>query len=379
MTILQLTSHLDIGGVVRYVLGLSQQLAERGHRVIIASDGGHCEAAVARLGLTHWRLPLRTSAEFSWRVLRSWRALSIRLQRDPVDLIHAHTRVSQVIAERLARQFQIPYVTTWHGIFKRRLGRRLWPCTGHLTVAVSQPVRASLLQDFHVPTARARYIPNGVDPAYYVAVPDGAIVRACRERWHVPAHHPVIGSIGRMASGRVKGFDLLLTATYFLRRMIPQVELVMAGDGPRRPFLEDITEQLRIRECVHFVGSVDDIRVALAMMDVFVFPSRWPEGFGLSLIEAMAAGKPVVATRVGAVPDIVEDGRSGLLVPPEDPAALAEAIARLLNDRAAAARLGAQAQQRVREQFSLARMVGEMEVLYRELCEPGQGTKDGVT
>lgn len=367
MTVLQLTSHLNVGGITRYVLSLSTRLMRRGHRVIIASDRGSAEEELNGVGVTHWPLPLHTSAELSWKVFRSWRRLSDRLQREPVDLIHAHTRVSQVIAHWLSRQHHIPYVTTWHGVFKRRLGRLLWPCTGDLTIAISQLVRQHLLEDFRVAPDRVRYIPNGVDPDHYASVPEATAVQAMRSQWGLSPQHPVIGGVGRMAAGRVKGFDLVLMAAHLLEPTMPTVEVLLAGDGPRRPFLEDVAERLALRARVHFVGSVNDIRVPLALMDVFVFSSRWPEGFGLSLIEAMAAGKPVVAVRSGAVPDIVEHERSGLLVPPEDPAALAEAIARLLKDREFAVQLGLGAQARIREHFSLERMTTDIEAVYREL------------
>ena len=369
MTVLQLTSHLDVGGITQYVLSLSRRLVERGHRVIVASDRGHREADVRDLGATHWPVPLHTSAEFSLPVWRAWRHLAARLQREPVDVIHAHTRVSQVIAQRLARRFRIPYVTTWHGAFRRRLGRQLWPCTGDVTITISRSVHQHLLQDFHVPAARARCISNGIDVAHYATAPDPAVIRAYRELWRIPLGRPVIGGMGRMASGRVKGFDLVLLAAQALETRVPDVEVLMVGDGPRRPFLEEIAKRLGLQERVHFVGASDDVRIPLAAMDVFVFSSRWPEGFGLSLVEAMAAGKPVVATRVGATQDIVEHGQSGWLVDPEDPLALAEGIARLLNDAAAASRLGSLAQMRVRELFSLDRMVDQIEAVYREVVE----------
>ena len=366
MTILQLTSHLDLGGITRYVLTTSQRLIARGHRVIVASDTGHRQADVERIGAAHWCVPLHTSQELSMPVWRAAHALSQRLRREPVDVIHAHTRVAQVIADRLSRELGIPYVTTWHGIFKRRLGRRLWPCTGAITIAISEPVRQHLLHDFRLAPERVRCIHNGIDPDYYGILPDAVAVRKTRAQWGIPDGCPIIGGVGRLASGRVKGFDLIVIAASLLERMVPNVHVVIAGDGPRRPFLEDIARRLHISERVHFIGSAEDVRVPLGVMDVFVFPSRWPEGFGLTLIEAMAAGKAVVATRIGAVSDIVRHDVDGWLVPPEDPTALAEGIAHLLQDRAAAARLGRQAQQRVAQEFTLDRMVAAIEAVYRD-------------
>jgi len=367
MRILHITSHLDIGGITRYVLSLSKRLVERNHRVIVASDRGSAEGQVETTGATHWRFPFHTSVEFSPQVFWGMKQLSDRLRREPVDLIHAHTRVGQVVADHISRRLQIPYVTTWHGIYKRRLGRRFWPCTGNRTIAVSDLVRQHLLQDFHVPEKDVRCIYNAIDSAYYATVPEDSVVEVHRRRWQIEANQPVIGTVGRLAAGRVKGFDVLLVAAYLLEQFIPNVQFLIVGDGPRRPFLEDITRRLGIQHRVHFVGEAEDIRIPFALMDLFVFTSRWPEAFGLTLIEGMAAGKPVVATKTGAVPEIIQHDVNGWLVSPDDPSSMAEGIRRLLSDRADASRLGHQGQMRVREAFGLDRMVSEVEAVYQEI------------
>ncbi|MBI2104343.1 MAG: glycosyltransferase family 4 protein [Candidatus Omnitrophica bacterium] len=369
MRILHLTSHLNVGGVARYTVSAAQALSRRGHQVIIASGGGELEPEAAAAGVPHWRVPLHTSAEFSPQVFAAARQMSRRLRQEPVELLHAHTRVSQVVAARLSRALRIPYVTTWHGIFRPNLGRRLWPCTGDLTVAISEPVRQHLRTAFRVPDSRIRLIPNGVDPAHFAETPDAAVVAQYRERHQLPDGQPVIGTVGRLASGGIKGLDLLLGAAHALRQEQPNLHILIVGEGPRRPLLERLVRDLGLAAHVRFAGAAADVRVPLAVMQVFAFPVRWQEGFGLALIEAMAAGKPIVATRAGAVPDIVEDGRSGLLVSPEDPASLAQGIARLLRDPAAASRMGREAQARVREAFSLEQMIERLEAVYRELAD----------
>jgi glycosyltransferase involved in cell wall biosynthesis len=371
MNILHLTSHLNIGGVSRYILGLSRVLTQRGHRVTVASGGGALEPEAAAAGIAHWRVPLHTSAEFSPQVFRAGRQLLQHLRAEPVDVLHAHTRVGQVVAARLSRRTGIPYVATWHGFFRRNLGRRLWPCTGQRTIAISEPVRRHLLEDFRVPAERVRLIWNGVDVDHFAQRPAAESLVRFRAQHRLPERGPVVGGIGRLASGRVKGFDLLLEAGGLLAQRRSDLTVLIAGDGPRRLFLEEKARRFGMEQRVRFAGTVSDVRLPLGVLDVFVFSSRWPEGFGLSLIEAMAAGRPVVATRVGAVPEIIEDGRDGLLVEPEDARALADAVARLLDDPAAAARLGQAAQRRVRERFSLDRMASEVEVVYREVVSNG--------
>ena len=367
MRVLHLTSHLNVGGISSYVLSLSEALQRRGHHIVIASGGGALEAQAQALGFTHWTAPLHTSAEFSLQVFRAGGQLAQRLRQEPVDLIHAHTRVGQVVAARLSSSLKVPYVTTWDGFFRRNLGRRLWPCTGALTIAISEPVRRHLISEFHVPESRVRLVVNGVDPARFAEPPPAPALQEFRERWRIAAGAPVIGAIGRMASGRVKGFDLLLDAVHLLERDFPQLQVVMVGDGPRRPFIHEKIDRFGLQGRVHLTGAAADVRIPLALMDVFVFPVRWNEGFGLSLIEAMAAGRPVVASRAGAVPDIVEHGRSGWLVEMENSQALAEGIARLLRDRGLAQRMAAAARQRVQERFSLEQMTDRVEAVYQEV------------
>ena len=366
MRILQVTSHLAVGGIPRYVLSLSLRLAAKGHEVILASDGTLPEA-YRHENLKHWAFPLRTSAEFGLQVFWATRQLEKRLREEPVDILHAHTRVGQVVAERISRRLHIPYVTTWHGIYTTRLGRRLWPCTGERAIAISGPVREHLLRDFHVPQRRIRLVYNGIPVSHYLTPPDPEALLTYRQRWQIRAGQPVIGGIGRLAAGRVKGFDSILLVAYLLKEEVPDLQVLIVGDGPRRPFLEDVVRRFGLQDRVRFVGVVSDIRIPLGLMDVFIFPSRWPEAFGLTLVEAMASGRAVVATEVGAVPEIVRQGIDGWLVPPEDPSALTEKVLSLLKDRDAALRLGRKAQERAREMFDLNRMADEIEGVYREV------------
>ena len=368
MRILQIASHMNVGGITRYVVSLSKRLARRNHRVIVASESGPLLDQVRTTGLVHWPVPLRTSAEFSPQVLYGIRRLLKLLRQEPVDIIHAHTRVAQIVADRISKRLNIPYVTTWHGIYKRRFGRRLWPCAGEMTIAISEPVRQHLRQDFRIPVERVRLVYNGIETAHYATAPEPSALQAYRARWRIPENDPIIGGIGRLAAGRVKGFDSLLVIAHLLKESVPTLRVLMVGDGPRRPFLEDVARRLGVQDRVHFVGEAGDIRVPLALMDLFVFPSRWPEAFGLTLVEAMAAGKPIIATQVGAVPEIVRHGMEGWLVPPEDPSAMAEAVVRLLRDRPTAHRFGRQAQMRAHEAFDLDRMVVEVEDVYREVA-----------
>lgn len=369
MKILQITSHLNTGGITRYVLTLSKRLIQNGHQVVIASGHGERLPELDPMGVKHWEYPFHTSVEFSPQVFWGMYQLGRRLRKQPVDVIHAHTRVAQVVAALLSMQVGIPYVATWHGIYRSNLGRALWPCTGDRTIAISEMVSRHLLEDVGISGEKIRRVYNGVDTGYYSIYPDSVLLREYRQRWQLSECRPVIGTIGRLASGGVKGFDLFLQAAASLVPEFPDLGILMAGEGPRRSYLERLSQGLGIAKRVRFVGIVNDIRVPLALMDLFVFPSRWPEAFGLTLVEAMAAGRPVIAMKTGAVPEIIRHDSDGWLVEPDNVSSLVEGIRRLLKDRETADRLARTGQQRAREKFHVDRFISGIEAVYREVIQ----------
>lgn len=226
--------------------------------------------------------------------------------------------------------------------FKRLLTARL---SAH--VAVGARVAAEIAEQYGLDAKRIRVIHNGVPPAAVAAVPrvtPGAI----------------IGSLGRLTSQ--KAFDAVVRS---LQRL-PHVTAVVVGDGPERRALESLASQLGVAGRLVITGWVDDPRGYLEMMDVFVLPSRF-EGLPLAVLEAMRAGRAVVATDVGSVGEAVQHGRTGLLVPQGDTDAFTNAVATLLADRELREAMGARAREVAAERFSSARMARDFEALYDEL------------
>ena len=365
MRILHVTSHLNVGGVTKHLLTLAYQFQRRGHKVIIASGGGPLVQEATAHGISHWGVPLQTSVEFSPQVFRATQMLTERLQVESVDILHAHTRVGQVVAERLSRRCAIPYVATWHGFFRRNLGRRLWPCTGHLTIAISEPVRQHLLRDVYVPSERIRLIPHGIDTARFEAPVDPTTQAQARHQMGLPPGSIVVGTVSRLVPS--KGVDGLLRSVPRIRALAPGARLLIIGDGPQRLALEQLAGQLGVRPAVHFAGALSDTRVALSLMRVFVFLPAEQEGFGLALLEAMASGCPIVAVRRGGgAPWVLDQGGVREIVEPGDAEGLAQSIARLLTDQTAASRAIADARAVVKERYSLQRMVDAVEAVYLE-------------
>jgi glycosyltransferase involved in cell wall biosynthesis len=217
-------------------------------------------------------------------------------------------------------------------------------------VANSRAAQA-ILQQEGLATSSIVVIPNGIDPSALVERRPDVADRAPR-------------TIITVANLRAeKSHETLIAAAARLVRIHPHLQFQIVGGGPRRQALEALAAAHAIRDHVAFLGYREDVGALLAAADIFVLPSR-SEAFPNGAIEAMAAGLPVVASAVGGLLDLIEDGRTGLLVPPAEPQALAAAIGRLIEDRALARRLGEQARTHVAERYTFERMVQAFEDLY---------------
>jgi glycosyltransferase involved in cell wall biosynthesis len=226
------------------------------------------------------------------------------------------------------------------------LQRHAYRCA-HAVVTNSSAARAQLERE-GLPSDRIHVIPNGVAVERFAPI---AIVRPVR----------TIVTVANLR--REKAHEVLLRAAARLAPSHPELRFVVAGDGPRAAELRALASTLGVGRQVEFLGHVDDVASLLRGADAFVLPSR-SEAFPNAAIEAMAAGLPVVASAVGGLLDLVDDGRTGVLVPPDDPAALAGAIEALVLDPARASRLGAAARGEVAGRYSFDRMVRAFEDLY---------------
>lgn len=179
----------------------------------------------------------------------------------------------------------------------------------------------------------------------------------------LPDDAPVLLTVGRLV--RQKGVDLAIEALVRVRERHPAAQLVVLGEGPLREELTALARALRVDDAVGMPGRVGDVAWWYRRSSVVVHPARW-EGFGLALLEAMLCARPVVATAVSAVPEVVVDGETGSLVPPDDPDALADAVSDLLDDPARASALGEAGLARAGAEFSVARMVERTVAVYEE-------------
>jgi glycosyltransferase involved in cell wall biosynthesis len=354
MRIVQFITPSQIGGAEVHVLSLAARLRRRGHEVTVVCPRGRAlERELRARGLPLWAP--RTTGKFDPATLLR---LAGRLRRWRADVLHTHLSTASLLGSLAARLVGVPAIATVHGLNTRTCFR----FAGRL-IAVSQAVKQHLVAQ-GVPADRIRVIYNGID----LPLGPKAARRDLAAGMMRLSQAVVVGTVGRL--GPEKGHRYLLEAVAELarRRELPPIQVLIVGEGRELVALRALAARLGIAERVTFAGFQRDVWPYLAAMDVFVLPSL-KEGLSLSALEAMALGKPVVASRVGGTPEVVEDGVTGMLGPPRDGSALAEALASLLGRRQAMAEMGKAGRQRVAERFDAERMANQIEHLYREAAE----------
>lgn len=373
LTVLQLLPSLKGGGVETGTVDLARSLIAQGHRAIVISCGGPLVQELEAAGAIHYVLPVHQKVP--WTVWKMGKRVAEVVESHGVDVIHARSRVPAIIGflawRRVARKVsfrlggrnKIPcFITTAHGYYSAHLFSRImgW---GRVVIANSDRVARHMIDDFHVPSERIRRIPRGVDLTQYV----------WREpRLEVPKGEWQVAAVGRITP--IKGHRDLLRAFAIAAKNFPRARLRIVGEAEAKHQsylheLRKLTHQLGLEERVEFSGHEPEVSKLLEGVDLLVLSSTAPEAFGRVLIEAGAAGVPVVATRVGGVPEVILDRKTGLLVPPADPVALGAAITSLLKDRALARMLSRENRRRTETVFPLARMVSETLEVYHEASD----------
>lgn len=295
----------------------------------------------------------------------AWWPMFEALRRERIDVLHAHSFGQNAWASVIGRLTRVPAVIA-HEHNWAFTGRALRPVIDRELIArfastmivVSQEARRRMIEVERISPDRLVLLPNGIR-----ALPPGD-GGAVRKELGIGPDDPVIGTVCILRSE--KALDVLVRAATLLATDFPRLRVLIVGDGPERGGLEALVEQLGLEDNVLLTGARTDVADVLAALDVAVLSSDY-EGIPLSILEFMDAGKPIVATHVGGIPEVIEDEVHGVLVPPRDEAALAAAIGGLLRDTDAARQMGARARDRCRRDFSLDHTVERLQQLYERL------------
>ena len=291
------------------------------------------------------------------------------LRGEGADLLHCHLPLAGVVGRLAGGLARVPVVYTEHNLqeryhpWTRRANLATWRLQAAV-VAVSGDVAASIRRHAD-PRVPVRVVLNGIEPP---PPPDPAAVARARAACGAADGAPVVGTVAVLRPQ--KRLDLWLEAAGAILAEVPEARFVVVGDGPLRGELEAKAAAGRTAGRVVFAGLQEDVVPWLAAMDLYLMSSEF-EGLPLALLEAMSAGLPVVATRVGGIGEVVEDGTSGRLVGFGDPEALARAAVELLGDRERRQRVAERGRRRVAERFGVARMARELGEVYREVLAGG--------
>lgn len=377
--VMQVLPSLVGGGVERGTVEISAALVEAGWTAIVVSSGGPMEHELKRVGATHVQLPVHSKNPFVMR--RNAGLLAGLIDHYNVDIVHARSRAPAWSAKSAAKRSGAHLVTTVHGTYS--LGapfKRMYNAVmtrGERVIAISEFISRYVMENYKVDSDRLRLVYRGVDVNIFDparASPERVIQLA--DRWRLPDGVPVIMLPGRLT--RWKGHGVLLDALARLGGRELRCLFVGHGRASYRNELEGKVRRLGLEGVVHFAGDCRDMPAAYKIADIVISASTDPEAFGRVTAEAQAMGKPVIATDHGASPELVLPGETGWLVPPGDPAALAQALETVLAlDTAARESLARKAIARIHDRFTTARMCAETLDIYNEILGAADDAANG--
>ncbi|TAJ32265.1 MAG: glycosyltransferase, partial [Nitrospirae bacterium] len=384
MKVLLLTVGLGIGGTERQVLDLAAGLDRKKFVVTVCALKGEGEIARNLRGHGIKVVTLNGTGAWDFRVLYRLGAV---IREEKPDIVHAFLFWANVASRLVGKILRVPIVISSYRelaecrSWGRLIADRATAPLAHLMTCCSEAVR------------RVAHETAGGEDKKYVMIYNGVAIDRFDSRRGLPVgptksdlglkeNLPVVGTVCRLDEP-TKGLTVLLQAMAQLLRPggSPCCQLLIVGEGPALGLLHKLSEELGIAPWVVFAGARRDVEALLPLLDLFVMPSL-SEGFGIAIVEAMASGLPVVATDVGGIPEIVAEGKTGLLVPPGQPGPLAEALRKILDQPDWAQALGARGRQVAREKFSIEAVVARHEALYEALmtrCAQGPAGARRVT
>ncbi len=352
MNILLLFSHpWKFGGGETYVLSLAKGLIERGHNVVLVTGLVNFDLQVANVH--HYQLPFRTKNPFKYFTI--YQQLKQLVLKHDINIIHAQYRTAGYFGAMIERKMGIPFVLTlhddWHNAPFKSIHGKLFK---HV-IAVSEAIRQRFIKKFLAEPNNIVTIYNGVDAKKFN---DKMLLESnaadLKKRFGILPEEKVITLLGRIR--RAKGhFDLIDALDHMKSCQIP-FRFLIVGDGPEKEELANKVVEKGMSDKVVFTGYLSDIPAVITATDILVLPS-YREAFPLSIIEAMLVRKPVIASAVGGIVEIIENNRNGLLIQPGFPRQLAEKIINLLEDPLLCQQLGSAGYKKAIAHYTLDHMV----------------------
>ncbi len=357
-----------LGGQEKRVLAEATGLAERGHYVaIVCRENARIKSKAKRLGIDVYTLPLRKSYDVVSIV-----KLVIFLKNKKFDIVNTHSGIDSWIGGIAARFAGVPLlVRTRHlNIPLRRNLVNFIHYLPNMYITCGENMRNNLVTQCGFPENKVISIPTGVSLDFFVIRKN----KEAKMKYGLDMNSTVVVNVGILRS--VKGHEVTLKAVKTVVDSIPNAKFLIIGDGPRKKELENIAHDLGISKHVVFTGFVENIPEIYSFSDVAIL-SSWSEGLPQSLLQAMATGIPVVATKVGGVPEVVNHEETGILLEPGDHEALAEGIIRILTNPDLSLQCTKRAKDLVIQKHSVKLMIDKIESIYENLLLRGQLKSNG--
>ncbi|MCU0666579.1 MAG: lipopolysaccharide heptosyltransferase II [Candidatus Omnitrophica bacterium] len=356
MNVLQVLPQLRVGGVETGTVDLARELVKLGHKAIVVSAGGELVKELEACGVKHYFLPVHEKS--LWAIFKSTRALAEIIRKEEIDIVHARSRAPAWSAFFACRMTAAVFVTTCHGFYSKHPFSYVmgW---GKRVIVLSNAIAHRMIHDFNVPHERVRLIARSVSLDKFQYADPG------------PKRKKVfnVGIIARITP--IKGHMDFIKAMHKLSKHVPHLKIWIVGDAPESKLaykeqLQVLVRRLGLWHCTDFLGVQRDIPGVLKGLDAVVLPTVTQEAFGRAIIEAQACGVPVVATKVGGVVDVIDDQKTGVLVPVSSPQAISEALLKIYKDKDFASSLAKAAYDKLKEKYTLELMVEKTLEVYKE-------------
>ncbi|MCK4912203.1 MAG: glycosyltransferase [Candidatus Omnitrophica bacterium] len=357
MRVMQILPRMNIGGVERGVYDLAKFFKGKDITTIIVSGGGRLANELEDLGIKHYKLPVYRKSLFGFFLAPKIRKI---IEDEKIDIVHARSRVPGWISFFASRSSRAHFITTAHGIYKNRFFSEVmgW---GKFIIAPSKVVARHMRDRFGVPEDKIKIISRWVD-----------LDKFNFTEYKTRRESNYIVSVGRISQS--KGYEHLIKGFKKVVRFNPYLKLKIIGSADKSKqryleYLKTLVNRFSLNYNVEFVGFKQDIEDVLAKARILVAPSVIEESFGRVVVEAFACGVPVVATAVGGFKEIIQDGKNGVLVEPEDGLAISKGILRILDDSSFAERIVKQAREDVERKYTMEECLLKTKEVYEETTE----------
>jgi glycosyltransferase involved in cell wall biosynthesis len=374
--ILHIIDHLGTGGAQELLCHLIKY-GQRGlfQPEVVALHGfGHYWEVLRSWGVPVYTLSPHKAAATAVPLIAA--RLFHLLKQRCYDVVHGHLMGANILGTSLAAMCRVPVRFIQDNTYEETRYRRFalrWLDTGahrfaHHTIAVSSSIRNFLCREEKLPAHKISVIYPGIDLALFTPAGDPQVRDNVRTTWDIPKNAVVVGGVGRLHYQ--KNFPFFLKVAQQVMAQIPQAVFVIAGDGPERAALEELSRKLGIAPRVRFLGFVKELRELYLALDLLLFPSRF-EGTPLTVLGALAMEVPVVASRVDGIAELLEDGQDACLLPLDRQDLFVQEVCRLLQDRSLSRRLARSGREKVQRNYSAEAFVGQVEGLYLKCLEEG--------